>query len=103
MHARTGAFPGGRLHGDHDYKPGGGNGFFQFRGGKLLNGLVTAAFELQDTAANGGGFCCIKGSHKSHVALPAHYVDLAQQPIADAVTRVPAAPGDVIVFTESLM
>ena len=29
VHTRTGQFEGGQLHGDHDYKPGGGNGFFQ--------------------------------------------------------------------------
>ena len=69
----------------------------------MLNGLVTAAFELEDTVCNNGGFCCISGSHKSHVAIPPDYVDLSRSPVADAVTRVPAAAGDVIIFTESLM
>jgi hypothetical protein len=54
VHARSGTSPGGRLHGNHDYKPGGGNGFFHYRNGKLLNGLVAVGFELEDTHCNGG-------------------------------------------------
>ena len=103
VHSREGAFDGGRLHGNHAFKPGGGNGFSQYRSGRLLNGLVSVAFELEDTHCNGGGFCCVPGSHKANVALPEKYVDLTGESIDSAVQRVPAAAGDIIVFTESLI
>eukprot|EP01050_Picozoa_sp_SAG11_P027730 SAG11_NODE_7137_length_1188_cov_2.129477_2_plen_190_part_00 len=31
------------------------------RGRQFHNGLVSATFELMDTRANGGGFCCVPG------------------------------------------
>lgn len=34
------------------------------------NGLVTVAFELEDTVCNGGGFGCLAGSHKGHYPVP---------------------------------
>jgi hypothetical protein len=62
VHSRGGADDpanrGGKLHGNHDFLPGGGNGFYEYRGGRFLNGLTTVAYELEDTRCNGGGFCC---------------------------------------------
>jgi ectoine hydroxylase-related dioxygenase (phytanoyl-CoA dioxygenase family) len=58
-------------------------------------------YELEDTVCNGGGFCCLPGSHKSNVALPPRYMDLSKR-IDRAVHRVPAAAGDCIIFTEGL-
>jgi hypothetical protein len=37
------------------------------------------------------------------VALPERFVDLSQGQIDSSVRRVPAAAGDCIIFTESLM
>ena len=99
VHARPATYKGGTLHGGS--QPGGGNGFFFFNNGVFQNGLVSVTYELEDTHCNGGGFCCVPGSHKSNLALPPHYRDLSQE-IADAVRPIPAAPGDCIIFTEAL-
>jgi hypothetical protein len=32
--------------------------------GLFYNGLVCVTFELRDTRVNGGGFCCVPGSHQ---------------------------------------
>ena len=44
---------------------GGGNGFYQYQGGQMRNGLVAVTWELEDTHCNGGGFCCIPGSERA--------------------------------------
>eukprot|EP01048_Picozoa_sp_COSAG05_P006407 COSAG05_NODE_414_length_10051_cov_120.012158_3_plen_218_part_00 len=97
VHARPGKFDGGQLHGGSN--PGGGNGFFFHNAGSFKNGLVSVTYELEDTHCNGGGFCCVPGSHKSNLGLPAKYRDLSKQ-IVPAVRPIPAAPGDCIIFTE---
>ena len=48
-----------------------------------------------------GGFCCIPGTHKGNVPLPASWRDLSKG-VHPKVTRVPASAGDVIIFTEAL-
>ena len=97
-HVRQG-FPGGMLHGG--WKTAGGSQFFRYHDGRFFNGLVAVAFELHDTHVNGGGFCCIPGTHKANLPLPAQWQDLSKG-IHPSVQRVPARPGDAIVFTEAL-
>lgn len=46
-------YPGSSLHGGHS--PGNGNGFFFHSGGRMMNGLVSVTYELEDTQCNGGG------------------------------------------------
>ena len=92
-------FPGGRLHGG--WKGTGGSQFFRYHDGQFYNGLVAVAFELFDTHPNGGGFCCIPGTHKANLPLPDQWRDLSRG-IHPSVLRVPARPGDAIVFTEAL-
>lgn len=90
-------FKGGSLHGGH--RPGGGAGFYEVHGRMFLNGLISVTYELYDTQCNGGGFCCIPGSHRAALELPEGWRDLSVA-VSDVVHRVPAAAGDCIIFTE---
>ena len=65
------------------------------------NGLVTVAFELEDTVCNGGGFGCLAGSHKGHLPVPETWLDLSAG-VHPMITRVPARAGSAIIFTEAL-
>lgn len=69
--------------------------------GAFANGLVTVAYELEDTVCNGGGFGCLAGSHKGHYPVPEGWVDLSKG-VHPMVTRVPARAGSAIIFTEAL-
>lgn len=69
--------------------------------GVFANGLVTVAYELEDTVCNGGGFGCLAGSHKGSYPVPAGWVDLSKG-VHPMVTRVPARAGSAIIFTEAL-
>ncbi len=69
--------------------------------GTFANGLVTVAFELEDTVCNGGGFGCLAGSHKGAYRVPEAWVDLSKG-VHPMVTRVPARAGAAIIFTEAL-
>ena len=93
-------FKGMHLHGG--WLTAGGSQFFRYHDGAFFNGLVVVAFELFDTHANGGGFCCIPGSHKSNILLPADWVEPGAVP-EDVVKKIPANAGDAIIFTETLI
>ena len=69
--------------------------------GMFSNGLVTVAYELEDTVCNGGGFGCLAGSHKGHYPVPEAWIDLSKG-VHPMVTRVPARAGTAIIFTEAL-
>ncbi len=90
-------FAGGMLHGGP-----GVNGQFRYHDGRFYNGLLTVSLELFDTFVNGGGFGCIPGTHKSNVPMPKSWHDLSRE-INPMVTRIPAVPGNAIIFTEALM
>lgn len=71
--------------------------------GRLHNGLVSVTFELEDTTVNGGGFCCLPGSHKTpSEMLPNEWRDLSK-PLHPLIQAVPAKAGDCIIFTEALV
>ena len=91
-------FAGGILHGG--WRSNGGCQYSRYADGQFYNGLVSVTFELFDTHPNDGGFGCIPGSHKTNVPLPEAWRDLGTLP--SAVSRIPAVPGDAIVFTEAL-
>lgn len=69
--------------------------------GAFGNGLVTVAYELEDTVCNGGGFGCLPGSHKAHYPVPEAWRDMAKG-VHPMITRVPARAGTAILFTEAL-
>ena len=87
-HVRQG-FPGGMLHGG--WKTAGGSQFFRYHDGRFFNGLVAVAFELHDTNVNGGGFCCIPGTHKANLPLPAQWQDLSKGHPSQRAARAGAA------------
>ena len=93
-------YPGMDLHGG--WNTTGGSQYFRYHDGQFYNGLVVVAFELFDTHDNGGGFCCIPGSHKSNLPLP----DGWREKGGDAgglLKGIPAHAGDAIIFTETLV
>ena len=92
-------FQGGILHGG--WRGTGGCQFTKYHDGRFYNGLISVSFELYDTHANDGGFCCIPGSHKANLWLPEKWRDLSKG-VPYFVKRVPANAGDAIVFTEAL-
>ena len=92
-------FKGAHLHGG--WKGTGGSQYSSYHDGQFYNGLISVSYELYDTYPNDGGFGCIPGSHKSNVRLPDHWRVLRDS-VPDCVTRIPAKPGDAIVFTEAL-
>ncbi len=69
--------------------------------GAFANGLVTVAYELEDTVCNGGGFGCLAGSHKTPFPVPEAWLDLSKG-VHPMVTRVPARAGTAIIFIEAL-
>jgi len=97
-HVKKG-FPGAILHGG--WIGTGGSQFSAYHDGRFYNGLVAVSFELYDTHPNDGGFCCIPGTHKSNLPLPKDWADLTKG-VHESLTRIPAVPGDAIVFTEAL-
>ena len=92
-------FKGGILHGG---PLGDTNGMFRYHDGYFSNGLISVSFELYDTYQNNGGFCCIPGTHKSNIKLPDIWKDLSKG-VASWVKRIPAKPGEAIIFTEALI
>lgn len=103
-----GFFQGHNLHGGGGGSSGnhgtGGSQFFHYQDGRFHNGLTVVAYELQDTHCNGGGFCCVPGSHAGHVQMPDELRDMSCPTNLGApwLYKVAARPGDAIVFTEAL-
>ncbi len=104
---------------DHDYcifmKNGAGGSYlhggpfkfpdhwYQYRDGKMRNGLTVATWNLTDAPAGAGGFACVPGSHKSNYAkfLPDDVRSFERA--ADYVYQPPMRAGDVLIFTEALL
>jgi hypothetical protein len=60
---RTAGQAGTGIHGGPKARAGGSQ-FFDFKDGRFYNGLLVVAFELEETASNGGGLCCVPASKK---------------------------------------
>ena len=74
--------------------------YFNFRNGRMYNGLTVVTFALTDVNPGDGGFCCIPGSHKSNVPCPLPFKSLERR--GSWLVQPPVKAGDVIVFTEAL-
>jgi hypothetical protein len=96
---RTGKSPiGSMLHGGG--APFDAGQYYQWRDGRMYNGLIVVAYNLCDVNPGDGGFGCVPGSHKSNLPFPAEWKDLSDfKPFMRAVTG-PA--GTAIIFTEAL-
>lgn len=93
-------FAGMNLHGG--WVNAGGSQFFRYHDGKFYNGLIVVAFELFDTSNNGGGFCCIPGSHKANLPLPKGWAEKGGD-AGGLIKGISAQAGDAIIFTETLV
>ncbi|MBF2067628.1 MAG: phytanoyl-CoA dioxygenase family protein [Calothrix sp. C42_A2020_038] len=84
---------------------GGGNPhdpcqYYEFKHGKMYNGLTAVAYELNDVNQGDGGFSCIPGSHKSNYPLPQSWQNLETP--HSCVKTVSVKAGSAIIFTEAL-
>mmetsp|Transcript_41289 Transcript_41289/g.78930 ORF Transcript_41289/g.78930 Transcript_41289/m.78930 type:complete len:337 (+) Transcript_41289:158-1168(+) len=72
---------------------------YHFRHGRIYNTLLAVSVQLTPSLPGDGGFCIVKGSHKSNFPCPPDMVngvthtEHLHQPATDA--------GDVVIFTES--
>lgn len=69
--------------------------FYEVRGNRMYNGLVSVQWALVDHLPGDGGFCCIPGSHRANFPRPADHPP-------SWVVDVPLRAGDVLIFTEGL-
>jgi hypothetical protein len=67
------------------------------RDGRIFSGLFVVSYALSAVKDEGGGFCCIPGSHKAMFPLPETVG--TDSPL---VHQVAVEPGDAILFTEAL-
>ena len=49
-----------------------------------FDGFFQVTYELKDTHCNGGGFCCVPGSHNGHIKLPSEWTDMSSPINLDA-------------------
>jgi hypothetical protein len=77
--------------------------WYAYRDGVIRCGLTVVSFALSDVRPGDGGFCCIPGSHKSNFvgSLPRDVGTYRRIP--HYVVQPALAPGDAIIFTESLI
>lgn len=93
-------FAGMDLHGG--WTATGGSQYCRYHDGEFYNGLIVVAFELFDTTENGGGFCCIPGSHKANIPLPKAWHEKGGD-AGGLLKGIAAGAGDAIIFTETLI
>ena len=74
--------------------------YYQFRDGRMHNGLTVLAYNLKDVRPGDGGFGCVPGSHKSNYPYPNEWRDLQDPP--PFVQSVPGPAGSAVIFTEAL-
>mmetsp|Transcript_6837 Transcript_6837/g.21561 ORF Transcript_6837/g.21561 Transcript_6837/m.21561 type:complete len:309 (+) Transcript_6837:343-1269(+) len=90
---------GGPMRSDEEFNPE-----LQYRcvAGKPWNTLVAMSAHLVDAPAGAGGFCVVKGSHKSNFAVPPEWcagldADFAREHVYQVETKA----GDVVFFSEA--
>jgi hypothetical protein len=77
---------------------------YLFRDGRMHNSMVVVQFALTQVGPDDGGFCCIPGSHKANLPLPAEMpsLDELDDEWSVHVRHVTMDPGDVLIFTEAV-
>jgi ectoine hydroxylase-related dioxygenase (phytanoyl-CoA dioxygenase family) len=74
--------------------------YYEFKQGKMYNGLTAIAYELNDVNPSEGGFGCVPGSHKSNYSFPREWLNLEKP--NNCVQTVSVKAGSAIIFTEAL-
>jgi ectoine hydroxylase-related dioxygenase (phytanoyl-CoA dioxygenase family) len=74
--------------------------YYEFKQGKMYNGLTAVAYELNDVNPSEGGFGCVPGSHKSNYSFPKEWLNLEKP--NNCVQTVSVKAGSAIIFTEAL-
>lgn len=72
---------------------------YQCKKSRPFTTLLTISIALMDIPENGGGFCCVPGSHKANFDLPAGYLETLKHPY---MIQLPQKKGSAIIFTEAL-
>lgn len=91
------------LHGGPLSSEGRFNPTLQYRcvAGDIFNSLLAMSVVLSDHGAGDGGFCVVRGSHKSNFPIPRDFIDgggdLGVEHLHQPVTKA----GDVIFFSEA--
>jgi len=92
------ALHGGPLNSEGQFNP-----TLQYRcvAGALYNSLLAMSVQLTDHGAGDGGFCVVRGSHKSNFPVPRSFIDgggeIGDNHLHQPVTRA----GDVVFFSEA--
>ena len=73
---------------------------YHFRDGQIFSNLTAVSYALTDVLPGRGGFCVIPGSHKSCIARPHSFWDVAHP--EKCFVHLPLRRGDAVVFTEAL-
>jgi hypothetical protein len=87
---------GGPLTAGGDWNP---NLQYQYNHGRMHNTLLAVAVSLTSTAPGDGGFCIVKGSHKSNFPCPPDMVNGITN--TEHLHQPATTAGDVVLFTES--
>ena len=75
--------------------------YYNFRDGRMHNGLIVVAYNLHDVGPEDGGFACVPGSHKSNYPFPKDWQDMSEK-LHPSIRRVTGPAGTAIIFTEAL-
>lgn len=91
------------LHGGPLTEAGRFNPMLQYRcvGGEVFNSLLALSVQLSDHGPGDGGFCVVRGSHKSNFPLPRAYADGGGDLGCDHVHQPVTRAGDVVLFSEA--
>eukprot|EP00927_Polykrikos_kofoidii_P067861 TRINITY_DN63293_c0_g1_i1.p1 TRINITY_DN63293_c0_g1~~TRINITY_DN63293_c0_g1_i1.p1 ORF type:complete len:397 (-),score=38.40 TRINITY_DN63293_c0_g1_i1:75-1265(-) len=92
------ALHGGPLDGEGRFNP-----TLQYRcmGNDMFNSLLAVSVQLSDHNPGEGGFCVVRGSHKSNFSVPKEFVDGSGELGADHLHQPATRAGDVILFSEA--
>ena len=72
---------------------------YTWHGGKMYNRLLAVSVAMTETREGDGGFCIIRGSHKSNMPCPKSIQRYEEH--RDLVDNPALKPGDVLLFTEA--
>lgn len=75
--------------------------YYSYANDVIRCGMVTLEYALTGAGKGDGGFACIPGSHKANFQCPTSILKWEED--TELVRQVELEPGDLIVFTETLL